>query len=169
MLRSTRFGDFADDPVVGSSVRFCPRGALPSFRLIPHPGPAGRTRATLANIPFRDTRLRRSKDFQRTYAQGVRVRGPSILVVAAPGLNPDTPRLGLSVGRKYSKSAVIRNRLRRRLKAVFRETRPDLPCLDLVVVPLRPLHPYPYDDLRDELMTLIRKASRKLSRRSLSG
>ncbi len=44
------------------------------------------------------------------------------------------PRLGMAVSRKVSKKAVVRNRLKRRIREVFRHHRHRLPAMDIVVV-----------------------------------
>lgn len=110
--------------------------------------------------------MRSSRDFSRVYRTGVRVRGSMILLVAAPTLNPGPPRLGLSVGRKFSKRAVVRNRCRRVFREAFRLARPELPAMDLVMIPVGP----PRGDFRtpacrDELIALAAKAMQKWERR----
>ncbi|MAW62178.1 MAG: ribonuclease P protein component [Planctomycetes bacterium] len=110
--------------------------------------------------------MRSSRDFSRVYRTGVRVRGSLILLVAAPSLNPGPPRLGLSVGRKFSKKAVVRNRARRVFREAFRLARPELPPLDLVMIPMGP----PRSDFRTpaaraELIELAARAMEKWERR----
>ncbi|HJM39967.1 MAG TPA: ribonuclease P protein component, partial [Planctomycetota bacterium] len=63
-------------------------------------------------------RVRSRADFALIYGQGVRARGNHILIVATPNDQPSGARLGLSVGRKYSPSAVFRNRAKRILREV---------------------------------------------------
>jgi len=77
-------------------------------------------------------------------------------------LNPATPRLGLSVGLRYSKSAVARNRFRRQCREAFRLERRHLPHLDLVVIPVARPGQHSLAHLRDELVTLARRIQRKL-------
>lgn len=134
------------------------------------------TRDTAAEGPEARLRLRHppachmrsSRDFSRVYRTGVRVRGSMILLVAAPRLNPGPPRLGLSVGRKFSKKAVVRNRCRRVFREAFRLARPDLPALDVVMIPIGP----PRGEIRTpaaqaELLELAEKAMRKWERRQV--
>lgn len=101
--------------------------------------------------------LRRRGDYARVYAQGKRVRGRLILVVAAPGLNPLSPRMGLSVGRKFNKSAVLRNRARRILRAAFRLQRAHLPHFDMILIPVAPGKEYSTPEVEAELRRLCRK------------
>jgi len=79
----------------------------------------------------RDRRLLRSSQFERIYDRGHAVRRGPLLVHALPG-DHDT-RIGLSVSRKVG-NAVVRNRIKRRLRDSFRRLQHDLPArYDLVV------------------------------------
>jgi ribonuclease P protein component len=69
----------------------------------------------------RDDRLRKRREFEECYASGVRVSGRHIQVflLADPA---GRPRLGISVPRRVGPS-VSRNRVRRRLREIFRRSR----------------------------------------------
>jgi ribonuclease P protein component len=72
----------------------------------------------------RDDRLRKRREFEECYASGVRVSGRHIqvfLLADSPGAS-SRPRLGISVPRRVG-TAVTRNRVRRRLREIFRRTR----------------------------------------------
>jgi ribonuclease P protein component len=72
----------------------------------------------------RDDRLRKRREFEECYASGVRVSGRHVQVfLLADSSAAGRPRLGISVPRRVG-SAVDRNRVRRRLKEIFRRTRP---------------------------------------------
>ena len=45
-----------------------------------------------------------------------------------------TARLGMAVSRKVSKLAVTRNRIRRTIRESFRLHRPELPCVDILLI-----------------------------------
>jgi ribonuclease P protein component len=109
-------------------------------------------------------RLRRQADFTRVYRRGVRAGGPLILVVATPAENPARGRLGVSVGRRYDRSAVRRNRVKRVLRAAWRELGPDRPGLDLILIPRGPFAAIRNPAVHDELVTLLRRVERKLAR-----
>ncbi len=111
-------------------------------------------------------RMRRKREFDRAYQEGVRSRGNTILIVAAPSLNPVGARYGLSVSRKFSKSAVVRNRVRRVLREAFRLRRADLPALDLVLVPQDNRRRWSTPEAAAELVDLARKAAAKLAQRA---
>jgi ribonuclease P protein component len=85
----------------------------------------------------RDDRLRKRREFEECYASGVRVSGRHLLLFLLPRTAPKErsparpatvapsqarPRLGISVPRRVGK-AVDRNRVRRRLREIFRRSR----------------------------------------------
>ena len=73
----------------------------------------------------RDDRLRKRREFEECYANGVRVSGRHVqvfLLADPPDGLPPRPRLGISVPRRVG-TAVVRNRVRRRLREIFRRTR----------------------------------------------
>ena len=115
----------------------------------------------------RAARLRSRADFARVYRDGARARGELILVVAAPppadldGL--PGARLGLSVGRRFERSAVGRNRVKRLLREAFRLERHALPELDLVLIPqLRGVTAWTLADARRDLLRVAARAARRL-------
>jgi ribonuclease P protein component len=81
----------------------------------------------------REHTLRRSADYLRCYRRGRRLRGSYARLHFAPN-EEGHPRLGITASRKVGK-AVVRNRLKRRVREVFRRYpgREELPAVDLVV------------------------------------
>ena len=117
----------------------------------------------------RDDRLRKRREFEACYASGVRVSGRHLQVFllrepappTAPA-PPPRPRLGLSVSRRVG-GAVDRNRIRRRLREIFRRNR-DLfgeRGGDLVINARPPAAQASFTELRDEYRALV---GRSLSR-----
>jgi ribonuclease P protein component len=89
-------------------------------------------------------RLRRRQDFQRVYQYGKRYQGTHLLLRSlhhlpdsADGNLPAT-RFGISVSQKVSKKAVVRNLLKRRVKAALRQLLPQLVNGWSVVIGVRP-------------------------------
>ena len=70
----------------------------------------------------RDDRLRKRREFEECYASGVRVSGRHVQVFLLADTGAGRPRLGISVPRRVG-TAVERNRVRRRLREIFRRTR----------------------------------------------
>jgi len=122
-------------------------------------GPA-RRRETFS----RDDRLRRKRDFDECYASGVRVSGRHLQVfllsagTAAPS-SPPRPRLGLSVSRRVG-GAVARNRVRRRLREIFRRNRDLFEASTDVVINAKPSAAQaPFEELVLEYRSLVGTAA----------
>lgn len=78
-------------------------------------------------------RLAHAKQFQAVYGARVRKSSGPITVFARPnGLTH--PRLGLSIGRRCG-PAVVRNRIKRRLREAFRMLQHDLPRIEVAEMP----------------------------------
>lgn len=86
-------------------------------------------------------RLSRDRDYQAVFGAKARKSAGPLTVFGRPNGLPDH-RLGLSIGRRVG-PAVVRNRLRRRLREAFRTLGPTLPraadgtAYDLVVTSRR--------------------------------
>jgi len=77
-------------------------------------------------------RLKRRRDFQRVYREGVVWRGSCLrLHVFA---REDGVRMGIVVPRRVG-NAVERNRIKRRLREAFRRVAAGLPAVDIIVLP----------------------------------
>ncbi len=87
--------------------------------------------------PFRrGDRLLRSSEFSRVGREGYRVAEPTFVLLVASRDADHTPaqRLGVTVSRKVG-GAVVRNRVKRRIREWFRHTRPKLrEGIDVVVI-----------------------------------
>ncbi len=109
-------------------------------------------------------RVRSRLDFAAVYERGVRISDGCLTLIVLPNDRP-TSRLGLAVSKRCG-NAVRRNRLKRRLREVFRQSRADLPTgLDLVVQP-RADTPLKLEVLRQSLISLAKRTTRKLAARS---
>ena len=113
-------------------------------------------------------RIRSGADFGRAYRKGRRARGSILLVVGADS-GRNHPRLGLSVGKKVWKHAVKRNRVRRVFREAFRLTAPELPPLDLVLIPAEPRLVPSTAETAAELRRLARKVARRLEEAEAAG
>ena len=71
-------------------------------------------------------RLRANDDFQRVRREGRSRAHPLLVLVVAPGRDPDgATRVGITVSRRVG-NAVVRNRVKRRVRETMRLRYPDL-------------------------------------------
>ena len=112
----------------------------------------------------RRERLRKSREFREVYRQGVRVRrGAFTLHVRPNELGYD--RLGMAVSRKVG-PAVTRNRVKRRLRDIFRRSkRMEEPGRDLVVSAFPQAREESYWTLRDQYLSALTEAIGRLRSR----
>lgn len=94
------------------------------------------------------------RDYDRAYRSGLRCWSRHLVLHAAPnGL--DHARLGLTVSRKVG-GAVVRNRLRRRLRAAYRTNRDRFPAGYDVVIGAKPTAATaPYRELLADLLAAL--------------
>lgn len=77
-------------------------------------------------------RLTSGAEFERVYRSGRRA-GDGLFAVNALPNDLGFARLGMSVSTRSVGNSVRRNRVRRIIRELFRERRPELPAVDLVV------------------------------------
>jgi len=122
--------------------------------------PPAETPAPRRGLRFpRRMRLSRDLEYQAVYAAKARVFAGPLIVFARPN-DLGHPRLGLAVGRRVG-NAVVRNRIKRRLREAFRLSADDLPAGYDLVIRVRPHEPLPLA----EYQRLWASAWRKLHRR----
>lgn len=111
----------------------------------------------------REQRLRNSKQFDHAYQSGLRVQAPFFVLYGT--LNQkDFHRLGTTVSRKIGK-AVVRNRIKRRIREIFRRYMPkDIPAMDLVLNARKAIRDCPFGILKEELVGGAVRLSKLLSR-----
>ena len=102
------------------------------------------------------TRLTDSPEFERVYRQGTAFRGKLFSVHAFPN-DSENVRFGLSVSRRIG-NAVTRNKVRRRLREVFRSALPKVPAgMDLVVSARPAAADASFQGLEQEFARALRK------------
>jgi len=112
----------------------------------------------------RRDRLGRSRDFTRVYAQGSRVASRTFLMFVADNAE-GRHRLGLAISRRVG-NAVVRNRVKRRLREAFRLSRHRIPgSFDLVLHGRREVAEQPMPELREALVVSAQRGARRLKAR----
>ncbi|MFW6146002.1 MAG: ribonuclease P protein component [Planctomycetota bacterium] len=97
------------------------------------------------------------------FEHGVRAGDRSLVLIGLPN-DLETTRMAVAVGRRGTRTAVARNRLKRLCREAFRRELPALPIgLDLVLLPKRgPEHTV--DALARSLGPLARRIARKIEK-----
>jgi ribonuclease P protein component len=109
-------------------------------------------------------RLRGETTFRTIFREGVRARG-DLLQVIARGNGLSESRLGISVGRKVTRSSPERNRLKRLVREAFRLNRARFPAgLDFVVCPIVSGRTFALAAVAAELERLARQAGARAVR-----
>ena len=102
-------------------------------------------------------RLLKPSDFEAVLRGGRRARDP-YFVVAVRANDMNCARLGVTVSRRTSPRAVVRNRIKRQIRESFRMSKPLL-GIDIVVVANGPAAAAPNIELRKSLVTLLQRTA----------
>lgn len=110
-------------------------------------------------------RLRQRQDFDRVYQSGKRRRATGLHLVILRQPNPVETlevlpiQVGISISKKVSKRAVVRNRIKRQLKAIVRQFLPRIESgLRMVILVRSEALTYNYGQFLQELEQLLMKA-----------
>ncbi len=103
-------------------------------------------------------RLQKRPNFLRVAKEGKKWTSKSLILQAAPN-NLGQARFGLTVTKKISKSAVVRNRIRRRLRAAAFEILPGAakPGYDYVLIGRHETEKKDYTDLTKDLRWCLKR------------
>jgi len=104
----------------------------------------------------RSVRIVRSSDYQALYKTGYKIHS-SHFVLFGRGNDLGHSRLGITASRKVG-GAVVRNRVKRLLREVFRRSLNQIPYrFDMVINAKSGWDVVSYDDLRAEFLTAVKK------------
>jgi ribonuclease P protein component len=141
----------------------------------PHLPKEGRSGAPTGFRFPKSARLLKHSDFDRVYRQGRRyaLRNMAMFYLRREGNETPGIRVGLTVGRALG-GAVVRNRIKRRLREVVRlsladpELQPDF-AVDVVINPRKAVATVDFADLKSEVAEGLRAIRQKGSRQSGAG
>lgn len=100
-------------------------------------------------------RLLRRAEFLANKANGKSWNAKTLIVSISPSIHP-TPRLGLTVT-KACGNAVVRNRIRRRLRHLAKELCVELGAVDVVVIGKSPAETAPWDTLKADFLWCLKR------------
>ncbi|OKH19393.1 ribonuclease P protein component [[Limnothrix rosea] IAM M-220] len=105
-------------------------------------------------------RLKNWRDFRTVYKQGKRFHGQQlVLIVHQTTLAKQPTQIGISISRKVSKKAVVRNKIKRRLRHICRLFLPNMKHHWQVIIIVRSdAAKCEYEDFLRELKQLLIKA-----------
>jgi len=123
-------------------------------------------------------RLRQRQDFSAVYRSGLRRSTPNLTLIALrrrshkadcvkacesltgfPLEKPSSTQIGISISQKVSKRAVIRNRIKRRIRSAFQQLLPEIPQGWQIVIVVKPTAiQCDYGQILQELKQLLKKS-----------
>jgi ribonuclease P protein component len=106
----------------------------------------------------RRAHLRTSAEFQLAFGEGKRLSGRYFRLHALLPAVAAAARLGVAISKRVDKSAVVRNRLRRQVREIFRLHRDGLPAGDYVFVAKPEAAKADNRELRGDLLSVIDRA-----------
>lgn len=116
------------------------------------------TKETISQTPG----LRKRAEFLRVQNGGKKWVSPGVILMAAPvtgEISGEQTKFGLTVTKKLSKSAVVRNRIRRRLRAAAHDVLPlkAKTGVDYVLIGRPESENMPYDKLCSDLSWCLKR------------
>ncbi len=107
-------------------------------------------------------RLKHRRDFKEIYQHGSRYARRHLVLITLPAISATTAtstKIGIVVSQKVSKKAVVRNRIKRRIRAALQSLIPDIAKGWRLVVIVRPRAlECEYEHFLRELEQLLRQA-----------
>jgi len=109
--------------------------------------------------------LLRHADFERVYKQGKRHFAACMTVFYLRRAAGEGPRVGFTVGRVLG-GAVVRNRMKRRLREAVRLHGSIPAAVDVVINPKKSLLATPFADLRNEIRRAFEVIEKSVGKKS---
>lgn len=100
-------------------------------------------------------RIKKNADFQKMFTRGKRVFSPSVTVLYYPSR---TLSMGVAVSKKHGK-AVIRNRIKRLVRAAFTDASPILEKTYSIIIIPKVAGEYSYRAIKSSLTACFKKVN----------
>ena len=119
---------------------------------------AGLKRFGHAGLPKKQ-RLRYGSDFEYVKKNGVKKAGNYLILLIAP---PRSTKLkyGFICSKKFDKKAVVRNRAKRIMKEVFRNSKAGISPCEIIFIPRRNLLDANIENIQTELIKLLKETEK---------
>jgi len=101
-------------------------------------------------------RLKKQKEFEYIFKNGKTIKGKYFFIRIVPS-SQDYCRIGFIVSKKVAKSAVLRNKIKRRLRAAAREFRNILGSYDIIFIAYPNIKTASYQEIKKDLESIIAK------------
>lgn len=101
---------------------------------------------------MRYLRLKKKKDFTRILKSGKRAHAETLTLVYLPA---DQTAMAVCVGKKYGKS-VVRNRVKRLLRAAFSQYSPDMKPCNVLLIP-KVAEDYSFSDFSRDIAKILKR------------
>ena len=98
----------------------------------------------------RDNRLITKFDFSNLFNKSRKINQSDLVLIVKPNAK-EHARLGLVVGKKTAKKAVIRNRIKRVIRESFRHAHNQLKKVDIIVIARKPCEKLNKDKIRESI------------------
>ncbi|MBD3282529.1 MAG: ribonuclease P protein component [Candidatus Portnoybacteria bacterium] len=106
----------------------------------------------------KEYRLKKKKDFQNVFEKGETIAGRFVFFKKAKNKS-DEKRFGFIVSSKVSKKAVVRNKIKRRLRAIVKEEVDNIKSgLDMVIIAKPQVVDKSFNEIKEEVLELFKKA-----------
>jgi ribonuclease P protein component len=106
----------------------------------------------------KELRLTRNEDFQKVYRLGKSAANHQFVVYYRPNQTVDKFRLGISVSKKIG-NAVVRNRLRRKIKEIVRLNETQIKQqIELIIIVRKPAVEMEYADMQRSVFHVLNRA-----------
>ena len=102
-----------------------------------------------------EIRLKKQKDFDTVFKKGKRVYNNSVTIIF---IKESTTKVGISLSKKHGK-AVVRNKIKRILRALIKEFIPLLNDNYYIVVMPKVLEEYNYWALKEDLKKVLKRGN----------
>lgn len=105
----------------------------------------------------KENRLKKEKEFEKVFKGGRTLKGKSVFLRYLTN-GTDKTKIGFVVSKKISKLAVIRNKIKRRMRDIVRLKKDTLKQgLSIIIISLPPIKTMAYREIKEDLENLLKK------------